>query len=174
MPRLTQEQWEQAKADYEVKGISIREVARRHGVAESAVRKRAKAEGWTQGKSAHLVEKKVNAVKALAEYGLESAQLSRTYRHTLETVARERLQAEGALAEFDLALALKGQELLQNAQTPEDYELIARGRKHLAPQMPKTETKVTVNNQQAQAIQPLTPRQVLEELAKKAGNAPDA
>lgn len=167
MPRLNQQRWEQARADYEVKGISLREVARRHGVAESAVRKRAKSEGWIQGKSAHLVEKKVNAVKALAEYGLESAQLSRTYQHTIETVARERLQAEGALAEFDLALAQKGQELLQNASTPEDYELIARGRKHLAPQTPKNEVKVNMTQQTA--IAPLTPRQALQELAKKAG-----
>lgn len=174
MPRLTPEQWEQAKADYEVKGISLGEVARRYGVTTGAVSQKAKKDGWIQGKSKGLVDKKVNAVKALAEYGLQTKDLPYTLRHTIETVAQERLQADGALAEFDLALALKGQELLQNARTPEDYELIARGRKHLAPQLPKTETKVTVNNQQAQAIQPLSPKQVLEELAKKTGNAPDA
>lgn len=174
MPRLTQAQWEQARAEYEVRGISLGEIARRYGVTTGAVSQKARKEGWIQGKTKGLVDKKVNAVKALAEYGVETKDLPYTLRHTIETVAAERIQADGALAEFDLALALKGQELLQKAKTPEDYELIARGRKHLAPQQPKNEVKVNMTQQSQTAIMPLTPKQALRELSKKAGDAADA
>jgi hypothetical protein len=38
--------WLAIKADFEDSEISVREIARRHGVSDSAVHKKAKAEGW--------------------------------------------------------------------------------------------------------------------------------
>jgi hypothetical protein len=45
MPRLTAKQWEQARAEYEVRGIGLRETSRAFGVSVAAVSKKAKAEG---------------------------------------------------------------------------------------------------------------------------------
>lgn len=45
MARLTDRQWEQARAEYEVRGISLGEVAKSFGVATSSVSRKAKAEG---------------------------------------------------------------------------------------------------------------------------------
>lgn len=41
MGRLTQEQWEQARAEYEVRGISLGEIAKAFGVATSSVSRKA-------------------------------------------------------------------------------------------------------------------------------------
>lgn len=166
MGRLTPEQWDQARADYEVRGTSFTELAKNYGVDRAAVSRRAKKEGWIQGKSHALVEKKVNAIKMLAEVSAESHAMPVTFQYTLEKVVNERLQAEGCLASLDVALALKGAELVSRAKTPEDFELLARGRKHLAPPTSKEGTTVNVNQQQASVQQPLSPAQVLRALAR--------
>ncbi len=72
MGRLTQEQWEQARAEYEVRGISLGEIAKAFGVATSSVSRKATAEGWTQGKMQGLVQKKVACIKDLQEVETKS------------------------------------------------------------------------------------------------------
>ena len=64
MARLKPEQWEQARAEYEVRGVSLGDVAKSFDVATSSVSRRARAEGWVQGKMQDLAERKVAAVKA--------------------------------------------------------------------------------------------------------------
>jgi hypothetical protein len=38
--------WVQIRTDYELGAISVREIARRHGVSDTAIHKRARAESW--------------------------------------------------------------------------------------------------------------------------------
>ena len=57
MARLTPEQWERARAEYEVRGVSLGDVAKRFGVATSSVSRRARAEGGMQGKMQDLASK---------------------------------------------------------------------------------------------------------------------
>lgn len=65
MARLSVEQWERARAEYEVRGVSLGEVAKAFGLATSSVSRRARAEGWTQGKMQDLIERKVAAAKEM-------------------------------------------------------------------------------------------------------------
>lgn len=168
MARLSAEQWEQARAEYEVRGVSLGDVARRFGVDRAAVSRRAKKEGWARGKSHGVVEKKVMAVKALAEADAESHALPVTFRHTVDSVVRERLQAEGLLAALDVALAFKGAALVNAVDTPEQWETMTRGRRNLAPCGEKSQqTTVNVNQQQAQAAA-LSPRDALAEIVRQA------
>jgi transposase-like protein len=174
MPRLTPEQWEKARAEYEVRGVSLNAVARQFGVNFAAVSRRAKHEGWAQGKSHNIVEKKIAAIKALTEADAESHTLPMTFQHTIETVVKERLQAEGLLASLDVALAVRGLEILRKADSPDQWETMTRGRRNLAP--PKTEpqqTTVNVNQQQAQGVA-LSPRDALAELVMQATGETDA
>lgn len=169
MARLTAQKWDEARAEYEVRGISMREVARLFGVAESAVRKKAKNDGWIQGKSARLVDRKVAAVKALAEINEESAQLPRTLRYTVDKVAKERLQAEGLMASLDVAICSRAIEFAKVAKTPDELETLSRTRRNIAPQQPREGT--TVNVQQANCVQaPQSPREALAELVRDAGS----
>jgi L-rhamnose mutarotase len=48
MPRLTQDQWAQIRAERET-GASFGDLANRHGVNKAAIVRRAKAENWSDG-----------------------------------------------------------------------------------------------------------------------------
>lgn len=148
MARLTAEQWEQAKADCEVRGVGIKQIAALYGVDKAAVSRRAKAEGWNKGKNQPLVEKKVNALKDLAKVEEESQPLTVVEKYTVERVVRERLQAEGLTAAFDAALFARGIMILNDVRTPEGWETMTRGRRNMAPPE-KSGVNVNVNQQTA-------------------------
>jgi len=172
MARLSAAQWEKVRADYEVRGISIREAARKFGVSDVAVGKKARAEAWIQGKSSHLVERKVSALKEIANIDEESSQFSKVEQMTIDKVARERLRAEGILAELDVALGRKAIALLAATESPDDVETLSRVRRNIAPVQPKTASETTVNVNQAQQqgqaqIQALSPRDALAELVRR-------
>ena len=149
MARLTPEQWEQARAEYEVRGVSLGDVAKRFGVATSSVSRRARAEGWMQGKMQDLAERKVAAVKALAEVETQTQDLPLRFQHTLQSVVKERLQAEGMLASLDVALATKAIALANQATKADELETLSRARKNLAPAQQAAASQTTVNVQQA-------------------------
>ena len=153
MPRLTAKQWERARAEYEVRGIGLRETARTFGVSVGAVAKKAKAEGWKQGKSEQLVSRKVHALKELAKVNTESEHLPSTFQRTLDQVVKERLEIEGLLISFDKSLVSKGMEILKAADKPEQWETMTRGRRNLSPPQPRAEQQTTVNvTQQTSAL----------------------
>lgn len=59
MPRLTADQWETIRAEREA-GASFPELAARFGVSHQAIQKRAKAEGWGDGRDVgEVVRRKV-------------------------------------------------------------------------------------------------------------------
>lgn len=85
MPRLTQDQWETIRAEREA-GASFPELAAKYGVSHQAIQKRAKAEGWGDGRgvgeiirrkvaekvagvAAHNPKKRAEAIDAAAERG---------------------------------------------------------------------------------------------------------
>lgn len=76
MARLTDDQWLEIRADYEVRHTSNRELASKHGVTEAAIRKKAKQQGWIKEGSSHLVDKKTNIIKELHDLSSQSSQLS--------------------------------------------------------------------------------------------------
>ena len=95
MARLSEDQWQAAKAEYEVRGISLGDVAKKFGVNVSSVSRRAKSDGWVQGQMQELANRKVAAVKEMAAVEMQTQELPLRTRHTLQTVVQERLQAEG-------------------------------------------------------------------------------
>jgi hypothetical protein len=151
MPRLTAEQWERARAEYEVRGVSLGQVAKIIGTSRQAVSKRAIAEGWAQGKSCHLVRRKVAAAKEIMAVDAESCALPATYRHTLETVVGEQLEEAGIVASLGRSIAAKGLEILRRVDTPTDLETMARVKRHLSPPPASAKAGDTTVNVQAQA-----------------------
>lgn len=151
LARLKKIEWEQARAEYEVRGVSLGDVAKRFGVATSSVSRRASAGGWVQGKMQDLAERKVAAVKEFAAVETQMQDLPLRFRHTIQSVVQERLQAEGVLASLDVALASKAITLAGLATSPSEIEVLSRARKNLSPaQAQAQQTTVTVT-QQAQA-----------------------
>ena len=74
MARLTPEQWLAAKADFEIAGLSVTEIADKYRLDKAAVSRRAKKEAWQAGKSQPLSTRKVNAIIELAECEAQSQQ----------------------------------------------------------------------------------------------------
>ena len=90
MARLSAEQWTMARADYEIRGMSVTEVAKKYGCAKSAVSMRAKSEGWQAGKTEQAVTDKVNAIMQLARVEQETEQkLNATERAVFDAVVRD-------------------------------------------------------------------------------------
>lgn len=61
-----------AKADFEIGGLSVSEIARKYGIAKSSVS--AKSRNWEPNKTERSVCKKANAIIELAEVGTETEQ----------------------------------------------------------------------------------------------------
>ena len=95
MPRLSATQWEKARAEYEVCGTSIKRLAAQFRVDRAAVSRRAKNEGWEQGKKQHLVEGMLNARRVLSEIEAKSHTLPVTFQRAIDAAVWERLKAEG-------------------------------------------------------------------------------
>ena len=90
MARLSAEQWMIARADYEIRGLSVTEVAKKYGCAKSAVSMRAKSEGWQAGKTEQAVTDKVNAIIQLARVEQETElKLNATERAVFDTVVMD-------------------------------------------------------------------------------------
>ena len=90
MARLSAEQWAMARADFEIRGLSVTEIARQYGCAKSAVSMRAKADGWQAGKTEQAVTDKVNAIMQLARVEQETElKLNATERAVFDTVVMD-------------------------------------------------------------------------------------
>jgi len=152
MPRLTKEQWEAARADFEIRGMGIREIARRFDLSPGAVSEKAKTEHWEQKKTEQLVEEKVSAIKAIAEVQRKTEHLEKVEKKAFEKEVNERLREEGLRSNFHCELYEKGRKILKNVETPSDWKTMTSGAKDLNPQK---DTGTTVNvGQQAIFISP--------------------
>ncbi len=149
MARLSDDQWQAARAEYEVRGISLGDVAKKFGVNVSSVSRRAKSDGWIQGQMQELAARKIAAVKEIAAVEMQTQGLPLRFRHTLQTVVQERLQAEGMLASLDIALADRAITMAMEATSPDDIETLSRARKNLAPAVhaPAQNTNINVTQQ---------------------------
>lgn len=79
MARLTPEQWEQARAEYEVPGrVSGRHRQTFRGITAGRIEARPER-GLEARESCGVVDKKVNAIKALYEVEQESCGLPTTF-----------------------------------------------------------------------------------------------
>lgn len=152
MPRLTKGQWERARAEYEVNGLSQNEIAKRFGVNHKAVQKKIAQQGWSQGESRHLVQEKAQVLKELAQVEEKSRSLPSAHQKVLEKAVRTQLELDGLRVSFHAALYHKGMELLREAETPNDWKTLTSGARDLMPQV-KDGPTINVNQQQAQGQQ---------------------
>ena len=90
MARLTPELWAMARADFEIRGLSVTELAKKYGCAKSSVSERAKAEGWKPNKTEQAATEKANAIIKLAQTELETEQkLTPTERAVFDAVVMD-------------------------------------------------------------------------------------
>lgn len=162
MARLTVEQWMAARADFEIAGMSVTEIAQKYGVAKSAVSMKAKAQGWELNKTERAQDKKVNAVIALAEVETETEQkLNTVERAVFDRVVADdvafRLQNDADME----AVREHAMRLLPMVEKPLDAKLLMEtlriqreARLGKAP-----DTAIQINNNTAPELEPRTASQ---------------
>ena len=84
MARLTADEWERVRADYEVRSMSFNELSKKYGIGKSTISKRVNSEGWIKGKSEPLVDKKVNIINGLIEVSKESEPLGEPHKTAID------------------------------------------------------------------------------------------
>ena len=94
MAKLTPKQWELAKQDYEIHGLSYSELVEKYGMSKGSISKRAKDEYWQQGKNEHLIQKKVSVIKELQETEQQIEQLEPVVQKSIEHEVSIRLARE--------------------------------------------------------------------------------
>lgn len=166
MARPNKEQWTMARAEYEVRGSSLAKIAKTLGIDRAAVSRRAKNEGWKQGKFVPHVDARVEATKTLSRLNEERDTMPPVIKYTVDDVVKLKLQAELAFADFEIALLQKGKELLGKTKTIQEFETMSRGHRNISPTKPAT--TVQVNQQQAVTAPPLSPRDALAEIVRQA------
>ncbi|MCC2644760.1 MAG: hypothetical protein K0R94_538 [Burkholderiales bacterium] len=92
MTKLTQKQWIEIKAKYQM-GKSIREIAREYNYDSGNLSRKAKKEGWVHGEIQHLITAKANAINEVAKTTAEIQQA--TLPKQQETIEREVLVLAG-------------------------------------------------------------------------------
>lgn len=130
--------WEQARADYEVRGCTLTAIASRLGVSIAAVSKKAQKEGWDSTVVEPLLETKLNAIKQLHEVEKEKLKFSPLQQQTFEQAVQQRLTEEEIAASFRYGLYEKGHEILPAVKTPAELKDLTQASKNLAPSVPQT------------------------------------
>lgn len=155
MARLTPEQWEQAKADYEIAGLSQKEIADKYCLSKGTVSEKVKKEKWIPNKTELIKKRKANAIIELAKTEQETELLNRTEQAVLDlTIASElefRLQNDKDMevVRKGAMTLLKGADKLSDFKTAMDILRIQReARLGKSP-----ETAIQVNNNIPQRVE---------------------
>ncbi|MFI3270838.1 MAG: hypothetical protein R3Y11_01870 [Pseudomonadota bacterium] len=169
--KVSKAQWEKARVDYEIHGVSMYKIAKGFGVSTGLVSNRAKKEEWgNKGGLKNLVENRVEAAKVLVESNKAIEDLPMLLRENVESATRERLDNELLLLSFDRALMLKGKDLLEVTDSVSEWELLTRGRRNLAPTKGAEQTINVNQNAQAGVVNPLSPSEALADLLERDAN----
>lgn len=80
--------WEQIERQYRAGVVSLREIGRDHGVSDTAIRKRAKADGWERDLTEKVKERsRAKLVRTLGSHGGSHEQRARTDAEIVEQAA---------------------------------------------------------------------------------------
>jgi hypothetical protein len=143
------EVWAQIRADYEVRGMSLRALAKKHDVALTRISLHAKREQWEMGKREHLIKNKVQAIKDIMKIEEEKGTLSTIQQLTVDNSVENILRVEGlrigALSE--VLYRIKSEASKIPLETARDLESYGKTASYLAGEKPSNTTTVNVAQQ---------------------------
>ena len=138
MARLTDEQWELARIDYEIHGLSWAELVAKYNTSDGAIARRSKKDNWQKGKAEQLLTEKVSAIKALKEVEQKAEQFTPIEQLAINNEVDRRLEIENIITND----ALKGQKYASQ-QVDELYKV-----NELSLQDIKTFSQITATNKE--------------------------
>jgi hypothetical protein len=149
------EVWAKIRADYEVRGLSFRALAKTYSVALGAISKRAKNEHWKQAESEHLVKKKTKAIKDIISVEEKKRTLPEAHQQAIEQGVDQALRVDGLRTEAQVALLSRIAQAAKvvPVETPKDVESLANASARLAggERAQQATTVNVLNNAQAAA-----------------------
>lgn len=95
MARLTPEQKQLARTDFEVGGMSQNAIAEKYGVGKATISRLANSEGWVAGKVEHLVVEKKKAIKVLNKVEQQMEHLNPAFHIAIDKRVYRELGQEG-------------------------------------------------------------------------------
>ena len=148
MAKLTPKQWELARQDYEIHGLSYSELVEKYGMSKGSISKRAKDECWRQGKNEHLIQKKVSVIKELKETEQQIEQLEPVVQKSIEHEVALRLARENLFIDSALRNQKKANEMLDMAvelsEINQHSQITARNKETVLGKQP--DAAIQVNN----------------------------
>lgn len=149
MAKLTPQQWELARADYEIHGFSYSDLVKKYGMSRGSISKRANDEQWQQGKNEQLITKKVNAIIELQKTEQQIEQLEPLVQKSIDAEVSLRLARENLFIDSALKNQKRANELLEMAddlaQLNQHSQITARNKETVLGKNP--ETAIQINNQ---------------------------
>lgn len=170
MARLTPEQWQAARADYEIRGMSQREIAEKYGISAGAVGQKASKEQWKlSSETKQLVTEKANAVITLANINAQTKQkLSAVETKTFDSVVADEIAFRLQSDERMQAVEDKVMALLPLVERPTDAKTIMETlRIHREARLGKS-PDTQVNIQQNNELPPRIERVIIDPKARDA------
>ncbi|MDO5686766.1 MAG: hypothetical protein Q4G42_05210 [Neisseria sp.] len=175
MARLTRQQWEQCRIDYEVKKMSYTELENKYNVNRSNISRRATKERWNQEKTQQIIAASVDVERKTQQINEETQHLNATTQRAIQKEVSDRLELEGIFmnaVRFNQAQANK---LLAQQVTQGVVELgglnmhsqiTARNKETALGKMPDTAIQVNNTVNATPAIADLTDEELAAELKK--------
>lgn len=164
MARLTDEQWEIVRMDYEVHGLSYSELADKHPTSKAAISRRANKEGWQQGRVEQIVQEKVNAHKALHEVEQKVERLVPLEQKSVEYEVATRLAQEQIFINSALRNQQKADEMLPFAVEMKDLnahsQLTQRNKETVLGKQPDTAIQINNNTNGSSVIDELVAKRI--------------
>ncbi|OPH36722.1 hypothetical protein [Moraxella lacunata] len=149
MAKLTPKQWELARADYEIHGLSYSDLVKKYGMSRGSISKRANDEQWQQGKNEQLITKKVNAIIELQKTEQQIEQLEPLVQKSIDSEVALRLARENLFIDSALKNQQRANELLEMAddlaQLNQHSQITARNKETVLGKNP--DTAIQINNQ---------------------------
>ena len=161
MPRLTKQEWETIKDDFEVRGRSVSEIAKSYGVQVSSISRQAKKQKWKQGQKQKLVQDQVEILRKLDAVEKQKQMLPKHTQAAIEYAVATELELAGLRTTYHAAIYRKGLRMLQDAESAAELKTLSSVARDLMPQ--KEPAQINISQAQAQAQQ-MTPDQVMQEL----------
>jgi len=150
--RLSKEQWEALRVDYEVKGMTLSELSSKYGADRGNISKRSKKYNWQREKVQQIIGDKISAAKALGDIAERTTTLDSNVVIAIEKEVDRRMRLEGLFTdsiEYNQNLAnqiLKAKDASAELQDLNIHSQITnRNKDGIMGKMPQTQVNIQNN-----------------------------
>lgn len=164
MARLTNDQWELVRADYEIQGLPYSKLVEKYGISKATISRRANKENWLQGKVEHIVQKKVEVLTELDSISEQVEKLPPLEQQTIDKEVAERLAREKIFIDSAMRNQRKADVMLGSAEELSELnthsQITARNKETVLGKQPQTAVQINNANNGTSIIDELVAKRI--------------